>query len=148
MGIAAFSGAGPLLTVAMGEKETDLKCLVAFYSFLDIQGSDYFAPYEPSEVVKSFSPIAYLTKAEHLPPIFIARAGKDTVPLINESIDRFVLEALKRGAAITVVNNPLGRHGFDNKNDIASERSREIIGQAIAFIRHHLTRAGNIRKCV
>ena len=88
-------------------------------------------------MLKAFSPITYLASdVSTLPPMFIARAGLDEVPTMNDSIDRFVREAISRNASIIVVNHPRGVHGFDNQTD--DERSREIIRNAIDFMKLHL----------
>lgn len=69
-------------------------------------------------------------------PMFLARAGADEVPRLNETLDRFVTAALKRDLPITVVNHPGAPHAFDLLHD--NERSREIIRQVLAFLRFHL----------
>lgn len=56
---------------------------------------------------------------------------------MNDSIDRFVNEAVVGNIPLTFVNHPTGVHGFDNKESEA-ERSREIIREALAFLRTHL----------
>jgi hypothetical protein len=68
--------------------------------------------------------------------VFIARAGLDEIPTLNDSIDRFTREAISGNAAVTVVNHPRGVHGFDVLTD--DERSREIIRSALAFMKTHL----------
>jgi hypothetical protein len=68
--------------------------------------------------------------------MWIARAGRDEVPMLNDALDRFTARALAVNAPITVINHPSGAHGFDNQND--DERSREIIRSAIEFMRTHL----------
>jgi dienelactone hydrolase len=68
-------------------------------------------------------------------PMFVARAGLDQ-PLINESIDEFVQEALAGNALLELMNHPAGRHGFDILDD--DERSREIIARAVAFAQVHV----------
>jgi|SRR5438477_601751 len=134
--LIAYSAGGPLLTSAMRGDMPFVRCLVAFYAFMDIQQSDY-AKTEKPETVKSFSPITYLeTEPSKIPPMFIARAGRDEVPTMSDSIDRFINEALTKNIALTFANHPQGVHGFDNQND--DERSREIIRAAIEFIRLHL----------
>jgi len=134
--LIAYSAGGPLLTLAMRGDMPFVRCLVGFYAFMDIQQSDYQKTEKP-ETVKSFSPITYLqTDAKKIPPMFIARAGHDEVPTMLDSIDRFVVQALSKNIALTLVNHPQGVHGFDNQND--DERSREIIRTAIEFIRLHL----------
>jgi len=67
--------------------------------------------------------------------MFIARAGRDEVPTMDDSIDRFVNEALAKNIALTVMNHPQGVHGFDNQND--DDRSREIIRAAIVLMQIH-----------
>ena len=69
-------------------------------------------------------------------PMFIGRAGRDEVPTMDDSIDRFVKEALVKNISLSLMNHPQGVHGFDNQND--DERSREIIRNAIAFMQAHL----------
>src|SRR4029450_11599633 len=111
--------------------------LVGFYAFMDIQQSDFQKTEKPDTVV-DFSPITYLRKnANKIPPIFIARAGRDQVPTMNDSIDRFISESLAENIPLIFANHPQGVHGFDNQND--DERSREIIREAIEFIKIHLT---------
>ena len=58
------------------------------------------------------------------------------VPAMNDSIDRFIREAISKNASIIVANHPQGVHGFDNQTD--DERSREIIRAAIDFMGLHL----------
>ena len=68
--------------------------------------------------------------------MFIARAGLDQIPTMNDSIDRFIGEALAKNVTLTFANHPNGVHGFDNQTD--DERSREILQSAIAFMKLHL----------
>ena len=136
--LMAFSAGGPLLSSAMREKPPYIRCLLGFYAFMDIQQSDVHKKSESPETVKKFSNITYLNESEpsRLPALFIARAGRDDVPTMNDSIDRFVAAALSKNVAITFMNHPDGLHGFDNRN--ADNRSREIIRAALAFMKAHL----------
>ena len=135
--LAAYSAGGPLLSPAMRDRPPYVRCLVAFYAFLDVQQSDLHRANETPETVKAFSPIAQLgADASGIPPIFVARAGLDQIPTMNDSIDRFIREAVARNAALTVYNHPSGVHGFDNQNPDA--RSREIVRAALDFMRTHL----------
>lgn len=109
--LIAFSAGGQLLNAPMTEKPSGVRCLVAFYAMLGMQ---------PSAI-----------------PMFVARAGQDAVPGLNDAMDRFVASALAVNAPIAVFNHPAGEHGFDNQNDDA--RSREIIRAALDFIKTHLT---------
>jgi acetyl esterase/lipase len=125
-----------MLSLAMRGDMPYVRCLVGFYAFMDVRQSDY-SKTEKAETLSAFSPITYLQKdASKIPPIFIARAGRDQVATMDDSIDRFVKEALVRNIALTFANHPQGVHSFDNQND--DDRSREIIRSAIAFMQCHL----------
>jgi acetyl esterase/lipase len=135
--LVAYSAGGPMLSLAMREKPFYVRCLVGFYSFLDIHQSSHHRESETPETLDKFSPINYLDEnASKLPPIFIARAGLDEIPTMNDSIDRFIREAIAKNAPIDFANHPEGVHGFDNQND--DERSKEIIKRAIEFMKTHL----------
>jgi acetyl esterase/lipase len=134
--LIAYSAGGPMLSLGMRGDTPFVRCLIGFYAFMDIKQSDYRNT-EAAETLKRFSPITYVQKdATKIPPMFIARAGRDEVPTMDDSIDRFVNEALDKNVALTLMNHPQGVHGFDNQND--DERSREIIRSAIAFMQVHL----------
>lgn len=135
--LAAYSGGGPLLSAAMRERPSYVRCLVSFYAFLDVRQSEMHRLHETPETLERFSPITYLNgDVERLAPIFVARAGLDQIPTMNDSIDRFIREAVKQNVALTVYNHPRGVHGFDNQTDDA--RSREIVRAALDFMKTHL----------
>ena len=136
--LAAYSAGGALLAPAMREKREYVRCLVGFYTSMDIsQNGSLFAANESKETLQKFSPVNYLENdADKIAPLFIARAGLDQVPTINDSIDRFTREAMSKNISFTIANHPTGVHGFDNQTD--GERSREIIQSAIAFMKSHL----------
>jgi acetyl esterase/lipase len=135
--LAAFSAGGPMLSPSMRDRPPYVRCLVAFYAFMDVGQSEPHRQHETPEVVRDLSPITHLgADARSVAPLFIARAGLDQVPAMNDSIDRFVREAISSNAAVTVFNHPRGVHGFDNQTD--DERSREIIRAALEFMKTHL----------
>lgn len=114
-----FSGGGPLMTPMLRDRPDYVRCLLAFYAYL-----------QPAE--------AQIRSKGSGVPIFVARAGLDQ-PMINETIDRFVQEALAGNATLDLMNHPAGRHGFDILDD--DERSREIIARAVAFAQAHVRRS-------
>jgi acetyl esterase/lipase len=135
--LAAYSAGGPMLSMAMRDGPPYVRCLVAFYAFMDVQQSELHRQHETPETIRSHSPITHLgTDAARIPPLFIARAGRDEIPTLNDSTDRFVREALARNVTIDVANHPQGVHGFDNQTD--DERSREIIRRVLDFMKTHL----------
>ena len=135
--LAAFSAGGPLLSTGFDRQRPYVKCLVAFYAFLDIQQSDLHRTHEPEERVRAYSLIEHLVdRHARAMPFFIARAGLDEIPTTNDSIDRFMARALEENANVTLWNHPAGVHTFDNQND--DDRSREIVGAALEFMKLHL----------
>lgn len=129
MCIAAYSAGGPLLTVALQDERRYVRCQLAIYTLVDASG---FAIADEAK----FALATYLDKPS-FPPLFVARAGRDAIPTLNERLDAFVARAIAANAPITVVNHPAGEHGFDVAND--DERSREIIRAALEFLKAHLT---------
>lgn len=133
----AWSAGGPLLSIALQDRPQFIRCLVAFYAYLDIQRSPSHVENESADTLKAFSPIAHLERdASRIVPVFVARAGQDEIPMMNESIDGFVAAATAANVPLTYMNHPTGEHGFDNQND--DHRSREIIRSALAFLSTHL----------
>lgn len=114
-----FSGGGPLLSPVLLERPDYVRCILAFYAYL-----------QPSA--------AHVRSKGAGLPIFVARAGLDQ-PMINETIELFVKEALAGNAALDVMNHATGRHGFDILDD--DDRSREIIARAVAFAQAHVRRS-------
>jgi acetyl esterase/lipase len=135
--LAAYSAGGPLLTIGLDEKRPYVRCLIAVYAFLDVQQSSLHRDNEPAERVRQYSMIEHLgdKRAKEI-PIFVARAGLDEIPTMNDSIDRFIARAIRENANVTVMNHPAGVHGFDNQNE--DDRSREIMEFLLAFARRHL----------
>ena len=71
-------------------------------------------------------------------PLLIARAGADTTPGLNGSIDRFTRRAETSGLDVEVAEHPTGPHAFDVLDD--SDASRDVIARVVAFLRDHLLR--------
>lgn len=138
IGLWACSGNVPnALSVLMEESSGCMKWAVLCYGvMLDLEGHTSTA-----ESAKGFgfvNPCAGKSVRD-LPadlPLFIVRAGQDEVPHLNETLDRFVAEALTCNLPITFTNHATAPHAFDVMHD--SEISREIIRQILAFMRFHL----------
>lgn len=128
MCIAVFSAGGPLATVALQDRRDYVRCQLAIYPLVDVQG------FGVADQAK-FALETYVGDPAFT-PLFVARAGRDAIPTLNERLDRFIGAAIAANAPITIVNHPNGAHGFDVEND--DERSREIIRAAIAFMQAHL----------
>ena len=136
--IWAFSGGGPFLAAPLRERPGWLRAVLAFYAVLDLQQPPPGAPDSGvgPEMRERFSAIRGLgDDARKAPPLLVARAGLDH-PWLNGGIDRFVQEALARGATLDLLNHPDGRHGFDILDDDA--RTKEILRRALEFLKERL----------
>ena len=140
IGLWSSSGNVPLaLSVLIREAQEYLKCAVLCYGYtLDLEGATNVA--EMSKAVGFVNPCAG-SLVDDLPkhmPLFIARAGQDELPHLNETLDRFLSKALACNLPVTFVNHAAAPHAFDLLHD--SEDTREIIKQILAFMRFHLFR--------
>ncbi|MCI0387802.1 MAG: alpha/beta hydrolase [Acidobacteria bacterium] len=138
IGLWACSGNVPnALSVLIREAREYLKCAVLCYGcMLDLDGYTHIA--EAARMWGFVNPCAGKS-VEDLPhdiPLFIVRAGRDEMPHLNETLDRFLGKALTCNLPVTFVNHPEAPHAFDLFHD--SETSREIIRQILAFMRFHL----------
>jgi acetyl esterase/lipase len=138
--VVTFSGGGPMLAPLLRQHPDSVRALAGFYTFLDTEHVELAEAGITKETASAFSPREAIeaTPPSSIPPLFLARAGKDAIPGVNKSIDAFVARALEKNLALTVVNHPNGSHGFDFKDDDA--RTREILSMALAFFRTHLGR--------
>jgi hypothetical protein len=69
-------------------------------------------------------------------PMLLVRAGRDQVPGLNATLDRFVAAALTHNLPVTLINNAGGPHAFDLDDDC--EASRQVIRQILSFLQLHL----------
>jgi dienelactone hydrolase len=136
IGLMGFSGNGPVTLSALMEDRA-LKCGALCYPFtLDLDGATGVAA---AQAQWRFVNASAGKTVDDLPrdlPLFIARAGQDQFPGLNDAIDRFVAKALARNMPLTLMNHATGPHGFDTLDD--SETTREIVGQILSFMRRHL----------
>ena len=138
IGVWAGSGHVPTaLSVLMQPGQDYLKCAVLCYGYmLDLDGLTSVAD---AARQMGFVNACAGKSVEDLPremPLFIARAGQDQMPGLNDALDRFMIKALTCNLPVTFVNHPRGPHAFDLLDD--SEGSREIIKRILAFLRFHL----------
>ena len=69
-------------------------------------------------------------------PLFLARAGKDPCPGLNDALDRFIAEGLKRGLPLTLINHPTAPHAFDLFED--SDMTRHVVDEVMEFLRFRI----------
>lgn len=142
--IAIYSAGGPLASVFMRERTTHVRCLVLFYPFLDLEHMRSQSPFRRAHpaahvdsLVPRYSPAHLLAVAPAtLPPIFLAMAGEDQIPRLNDSIERFMRAAIANRVEIDFALHRGGVHGFDQRNHDA--RTDEILERVVAFVQRHV----------
>jgi hypothetical protein len=137
LGLFAASGHAPLALSALMESDPPARCAVLICPLLlDLDGSTAVA--DAATTFRFANPASGRT-VEDLPAdtaLFIARAGKDQTPGLNQTLDRFVAGSLARNLDLTVINLAPAPHAFDLMHD--GEASREAIREALRFLRFHL----------
>lgn len=138
-----FSAGGRLTAVGLKAGAQAVTCIVVFYGVVDLAQEFSVVTDEKQRetLLRQYSPLHALEAAAgsgaKLPPIMIARAGKDA-PFINSGIDAFTAAALRLNVPLTVVNYADGDHGFDGLND--TPQSRAIIQAALQFVMDNTAR--------
>jgi len=138
IGLWASSGNVPLTLWLLMQKVNDcLKCAVLCYGFtLDSDESTAIA--EAARTWGFVNPCAGRSVKDVLDgaALFIARAGQDRFPRLNEGLDRFLAGAVHSNLPVTFVNHAAAPHAFDLFDD--SLKTRDIIRQILAFLRFNL----------
>jgi acetyl esterase/lipase len=130
------SAGGPIGMRAALAGHEFIRCAVCYYAMLDLRHLEQIPDSVSAEVLEEFSAICRLpADGREAPPLLVARGGLDRAAF-NDAIDRFVAEAVQRGATVDFLTHPDGRHGFDVLD--ADDRSREIVARTLAFMRWHL----------
>jgi hypothetical protein len=134
----ACSGSVPTaLSVLMQEAHDYLKCAVLLYGYT-LDSTGFTAVADAARQFGFVTPCAGKSVVD-LPrevPLFIARAGLDKMPGLNEALDDFVRKALTCNLPVTFVNHSTAPHAFDLFDDSAT--SREIIRKVLGFLQFHL----------
>jgi hypothetical protein len=137
----ACSGNVPnALSVLMQPGQDFLRCAVLCYGLmLDLDGSTTVAG---AATQFGFANTSAGKSVDDVPrglPLFVARAGRDEFPGLNDTIDRFLAAALRCNLPVTFVNHPDGPHAFDMFDN--SDTSREIVRRILSFLQFHLLTA-------
>ena len=140
IGIWSCSGNVPNALSMCMNADPYVRCAALCYGYmLDLEGSTSVADAAARfRFVNACAGKSVEDLASNL-PLFIARAGRDEMPHLNDTIDRFVAEAVKHNLPVTVVNHHTGPHAFDVVDD--SEASRGVVKQILAFMQFHLKKS-------
>ena len=137
VGVWVFSAGGPFgLAPLLQRRPQWLRCAAGFYTIWDLAPLRAGLPWATDESVRMWSCVTALdADSPDLPPLILARAGRDRAALL-EGTDTFVRRAQERGVDLRVLDHPNGQHGFDPRDK--DERSREIIRETLEFFVRHL----------
>lgn len=142
--LASYSAGGPMLGPYLRGAPEHIRCLVAFYSLMDVRQPGGHDANEPADLLARFSPVAQVEQGSgRLTPLFVAQGRKDEVPTLLDTVDRFAAVAFTRGVPLTLMSHPNAPHAFENQLD--DDRTREIVRAALDFLRWHLGAAGETR---
>lgn len=140
MALWASSGNVPLLLWQLMTMPGDrFKCAVMCYGYtLDIDEAT--GVIEAAAVYRFANPNAGKS-IDDLPQnvaLLMIRAGRDEMPHLNDSLDRFACTALARNLPITIVNLPSALHAFDLLQKHAE--TDEAIDGILRFLQMNLKR--------
>lgn len=139
LGIYSCSGNVPTALVnCMDKTKKYFRCAVFYYGYLLMTDQEYIPEIESLSEKYGFS-IPKLNAEIKLRddlPLLIVRAGLDSFPHLNSTIDHFISKAVGQNLQINFINYQEGQHGFDAYDD--NDQSREIIKKTIDFWKFHL----------
>ncbi len=134
IGVWACSGHVPSALAVIAREP--VACAALLYGFtLDLDGNTEVA----DAAVKFYfaTPPVSLDELPRALPMLVVRAGRDTTPGLDASLQRFIAAARARPLAITVIEHAEAPHSFDIVDD--SPRTHEVIDEILAFLRRSLT---------
>jgi hypothetical protein len=141
LAVIAQSGNGPnAVGVLMDAHDYGIRCAALLWALaMDLDGHTEVA--QGQALWHYANPTAGRT-IDDVPgdvPLLIVRAGQDTTPGLNASLDRFAAAALRRNLPITLVNQPTAPHALDIVDD--SPASRAVVKGVLDFVRTRLESA-------
>jgi acetyl esterase/lipase len=143
--LAIYSAGGVLANLPLRERPAYVRCVILYYPYLDLEHlrvqSPFRPPHPPAHVdsLMTYSPAALVWRdPATLPPIFLAMAGNDSIPRLNESVERFMRAAVAAHAPLDFLIHPTGLHGFDVRT--RDTRTRDIVEASLRFAQRHLGR--------
>jgi dienelactone hydrolase len=123
------------LWAAMREPQPFVRCNAVYYGPMDFRDLAERFSVDRSRLLEYEAATFLGRRGASIPPLLIAKAGEDD-PGINDSIDRFLVEARRLGAPVQLLTHPTGPHGFDTSARGAV--SRRIIRRTLTFFRQRL----------
>ena len=140
IGLWAESGNVPLaLSLLMQSGRAYLKCAAFSNGFmLDLDGRTSVAEMQRTYRFTNPCEGKSIGQVRADVPLLLVRSGQDQFQGLNESLDNFLIHALRRDLPVTLVNHAGAPHGFELYLD--NETTHEIVRQILGFMRFHLSK--------
>lgn len=133
VGVVLFSGAGVLAAPLLSGRLDAVRHLVMMYPTLDPTTLAEYAAL-PTDVRGHYVATTGLARAaERRLPVFVGRAGQDTQPGVNASIDVFIARALAANLDVQLVNVAHAPHGLEAS--AAPADVARVVDAVIAFLK-------------
>jgi hypothetical protein len=133
IGVWACSGNVPNALGLLARER--LACAALLYGYLlDLDGTTSVA--DASARFHFAAPKVSIDDLPRETPLLVVRAGRDEMPGLNETIDRFAAAARARGLPLTWLDHPEAPHAFDLVDD--SPKTHAVIDEVLAFLRRAL----------
>lgn len=134
IGIWSCSGNVPN-ALALLNKEPTILCAVLNYGYtVDLHGATHV--FDAAKSYRFVIPGIGKALVRTDVPLLLVRAGQDQFAGVNQSIDSFVTEALRRNCRIHLINYANGVHAFDVLD--RSSDAQELIKAELSFLQGHL----------
>lgn len=133
IGVWACSGNVPTALGLLAREP--LACAALLYGYLlDLDGATSVA--DAARQIHFAVPDVTLDDLPRAAPMLVVRAGRDTTPGLDATLQRFVAAARARGLPVTLLDHPEAPHAFDLVDD--SPATHDAIEQVLAFLRRTL----------
>jgi dienelactone hydrolase len=138
IGLWSCSGNVPNALALLSAEHSDagIRCAVLCYGYmLDTAGTHWVA--DAASQYGFANPCAGMRPSDlaHV-PMMIVRAGGDEFSGLNESLDRFIIDALDANRPFSAVNLTGAQHAFDVLEH--TEETRTVVRQVLDFLRIRL----------
>lgn len=133
IGVWACSGNVPTALGSIARER--LACAALLYGYmLDLDGSTSVAD-AAAQFYFAVPPVS-LDDLPREMPMLLVRAGRDTTPGLDATLQRFVAAARARQLPVTLIDHAEAPHAFDLVDDTPATHA--VIEQVLAFLRHAL----------
>ncbi len=134
------SGGVPYGVTAALQAPATVRCIVAYYGMFDLRPlRRWIRASVTDRALADASPAALVERGAQLPPMLVARAGRDRTQ-VTASIDAWAAGPAGRAPGFQLVVHPSGHHGFDVLDD--DDTSRRIISATLDFLASNLAGSG------